>query len=220
MNAQVLVVPDGGIRGWYEKVQIVPFGEYVPFRRLLDALGAPLENVANDATRGRDPAYLVVDHESLGVGVGVMISWEVFFADRGRAAGDGMLMINPTNGASYTWTILQTQQIASSKLRATETGRWVVQVSPTGFSAFVSPEGEVVARTEVGEQVVNNADVPRRGGTTWYSRLVDTPWWLLAMAVLVVARLAARADERRGRPDEVADGEPATPAATTAAGTR
>ena len=58
----------------------------------------------------------------------------------GRASRHGgEVIINPTNGASYTGTILQTQQVASSRLRAIETGRWVVQAAPTGFSEFVTP---------------------------------------------------------------------------------
>jgi apolipoprotein N-acyltransferase len=192
VNAQVLVLPDGSVEGWYEKVHIVPFGEYVPLRGFLQALGAPLEHVASDATRGRDPAYLFVDHDGVDVGIGVMISWEVFFGARGRAADDGMLMINPTNGASYTWTILQTQQIASSRLRAAETGRWVVQVSPTGFSAFVAPDGEVIDRTDISEQAVITHDVPLRGGETWYSVLGDWPWRLLAIAVFALATAMSR----------------------------
>ena len=118
----------------------MPFGEYVPMRGLLEALGAPLDQVPNDAVAGRDPA---VNELPDGTRLGVMISWEVFFGGRGRAAttadgtGDTAILLNPTNGASYTGTVLQTQQIASSKLRAVENGRWVVQVSPTGFSARI-----------------------------------------------------------------------------------
>ncbi len=89
-----------------------------------------------------------------------MISWEVFFGDRGRAAADSDVLLNPTNGASYTGTILQTQQVASSRLRAVETGRWVVQVSPTGFSAFISPDGDVFQRTGVSERRVITMDGP------------------------------------------------------------
>ena len=195
VNAQTLVLPDGTVTGWYEKVHIVPFGEYVPLRGVFEALGAPLDNVAADATSGQDPPYLVVQHDGRQVPIGVMISWEVFFGERGRAADDAMLLINPTNGASYTWTILQTQQIASSRLRATETGRWVVQVSPTGFSAFVSPDGEVYDRTDVGEQAVITRDVPLRDGSTWYSRLGDWPWRLLALATLVLAVWRGRVDD-------------------------
>jgi apolipoprotein N-acyltransferase len=192
VNAQALVLPDGTVAGWYEKVHIVPFGEYVPLRGLFEALGAPLDDVASDATEGQDPAYLVLDRDGVGIDIGVMISWEVFFGDRGRAAGDGMVMINPTNGASYTWTILQTQQVASSRLRAAETGRWVVQVSPTGFSAFVAPDGSVYDRTDVGEQAVITRAVPLRGGTTWYSTLGDWPWRVLLVLLLVATQLRAR----------------------------
>ena len=191
VNAQTLVLPDGTVAGWYEKVHIVPFGEYVPLRGLFEALGAPLDNIASDATEGQGPAVLVLDREGVGIDIGVMISWEVFFGDRGRAADDGMFMINPTNGASYTWTILQTQQVASSRLRAAETGRWVVQASPTGFSAFVAPDGSVYDRTDVGERAVITRAVPLRGGTTWYSTLGDWPWrvlLLLLLAVTVVRR--------------------------------
>lgn len=197
VNAQLVIEPGGDVTSWYEKVRIVPFGEYVPLRGVLEALGAPLENVASDATAGRDPAYLTVPRDDGDVTLGVMISWEVFFGDRGRAADDADVLINPTNGASYTWTILQTQQVASSRLRAAETGRWVVQVSPTGFSAFVAPDGTVYDRTSVSEQAVIRRAIPLRTGTTWYSALGDVPWRIAVLLVLA-ATLVAAARERRG----------------------
>ena len=177
----------------------MPFGEYVPLRGLLEALGAPLENVASDATEGQDPALLPMPYDGTEIDIGVMISWEVFFGDRGRAADDGDVLINPTNGASYTWTILQTQQVASSRLRAAETGRWVVQASPTGFSAFVSPDGGVFDRTDVSEQAVITRDVPLRSGVTWYSSTGDWPWRLLPLLVLIGSIVLTSRDRRRAR---------------------
>jgi apolipoprotein N-acyltransferase len=184
VNAQVIITPEGEVTGSYEKVQIVPFGEYVPMRGLLEALGAPLDQIASDATPGRDPALIELPD---GTRLGVMISWEVFFGERGRAASDGGILLNPTNGASYTGTILQTQQVASSKLRAVESGRWVVQVSPTGFSAFVSPDGTVYQRTSVSERKVITMDVPVRQGSTWYTTTGDWPWVLLVLVVLATS---------------------------------
>jgi apolipoprotein N-acyltransferase len=194
VNAQVVVAPDGEITSGYEKVRIVPFGEYVPLRGPLEALGAPLDRIASDATPGRDPAIIELPD---GTRLGVMISWEVFFGNRGAAGADSAILLNPTNGASYTGTILQTQQVASSLLRAVETGRWVVQVSPTGFSAFVSPEGEVFQRTDVSEQRVITMDVPRREGTTWYTALGDWPWTVAVLVVLGTALWFAEWRERR-----------------------
>jgi apolipoprotein N-acyltransferase len=96
----------------------------------------------------------------------------------------GSFIINPTNGSSYTWTVLQSQQIASSRLRAMEQGRWVVQASPTGFSAFVSPAGDVIDRTSVSEQIVITHTIERRDGRTWYSRTGNLPWVVLMILLL------------------------------------
>jgi apolipoprotein N-acyltransferase len=126
-----------------------------------------------------------------------VISWEVFFGNRAADGIDhgGTFILNPTNGSSYTGTILQSQQVASSRLRAIENGRWVVQVSPTGFSAFVSPDGDVFDRTSISEQKRPNGgelqyagEVPTRtitlhSGRTWYSHLGDTPFVLLMLLV-------------------------------------
>jgi apolipoprotein N-acyltransferase len=199
----VVVLPDGTVGDRYEKVQIVPFGEYVPLRGALEAIGAPVDQVPSDAIRGRDQAVISAPVGDRGdeVAMGVMISWEVFFGDRGHAAaGHGaQLLINPTNGASYTWTILQGQQVASSRLRAVEQGRWVVQVAPTGFSAFVSPEGDVYDRTGTREQAVIVRELPLREGSTWYHTLTDWPW-VSALVLLSAAAHAARWRSHRATP--------------------
>jgi len=120
----------------------------------------------------------------------------VFFGHRARDAvrNGGQLLINPTNGASFTGTIVQTQQVASSRLRALETGRWVVQIAPTGFSAFVTPNGDVQQRTEVSEAAVGVEPVGLREGQTLYARLGDLPF--VGLGALFVA-LAWLVDRRR-----------------------
>jgi apolipoprotein N-acyltransferase len=197
-NAQIVITPDGSITGRYDKVRRVPFGEYVPLRGLLEALGAPTNLVPRNAIPGHDPAYLDLPD---GTRIGVVISWEVFFGGRGRDGVDhgGQLVINPTNGSSYTWTVLQTQQVASSKLRAVETGRWVAQAAPTGFSAFVSPDADVHERTSIGEPDVLIREVPLRSGTTWYMSIGDKPWVALALVALLAALWCSGWRPRRPR---------------------
>jgi apolipoprotein N-acyltransferase len=178
----------------YVKVQRVPFGEWVPFRSLIEKV-APDTLATRDATISHQSGVL---HTPAGP-LAVVISWEVFFGHRARSgvAAGGQLLYNPTNGSTYTGTFVQTQQVASSRLRSIETGRWEVQVAPTGFSGFVSPGGKVHQRTSTSEQAVRvMRGVPLRTGLTWYVRWGDVPGRIVA-AVLLASGVAL---DRRRRP--------------------
>lgn len=191
-NFSIVVHPDGSFGSRYDKVHRVPFGEYVPLRSLVAPFAGPLLP-SRDAIAGTGPAVL----QTAQGPIGVVISWEVFFADRARDAikSGGEILINPTNGSSYTLTLVQTQQVASSRLRAVETGRWVLQAAPTGFSAVINPSGHVEQRTAISSQQVLRATVPRRTGETLYIRFADLPVTVLCVALV----LAAWAIERRER---------------------
>jgi apolipoprotein N-acyltransferase len=197
-NAQVVVTPDGNVSARYDKVRRVPFGEYMPLRRVLAAIGAPVDLVPRDALAGSGPALLDFPTARGVERAAVAISWEIFFAGRVREGveRDAGFVINPTNGSSYTWTVLQSQQIASSRLRALETGRWVVQVSPTGFSAFVSPGGKVFDRTGVSERAILDRVIAIRTGHTVYATVGDGAW---IAAIVIVLALCVIVDIRRRR---------------------
>ena len=174
------------------KERRVPFGEYVPMRSVIEPL-APAAMTSRDAVVGRGPAVLETPVGDLGV----VISWEVFFPDRARDAvgNGGQVLLNPTNGSSFSGTQVQTQQVASSRLRAIETGRWVLQVAPTGFSAVVAPDGRLLQRTAVSERAVVQATVELRDGRTWALAGGDWPTLLTALVALtsgwIVRRRAA-----------------------------
>ncbi|MFV0525210.1 MAG: nitrilase-related carbon-nitrogen hydrolase, partial [Acidimicrobiales bacterium] len=95
------------------------------------------------------------------------------------------LLINPSNAASYWLTQVQTQQVASNRLRAIENDRWTLQLTPTGLSAVIDPDGRVEQRTDVGEQAVLVDTVEMRSGETIATRL--GPWPLAVYGVAVVA---------------------------------
>jgi apolipoprotein N-acyltransferase len=193
-NTAVVFGPDGAELDRYDKVRRVPFGEYVPLRNLLDPI-AHAQLPPKDAVVGTAPNAA----DSPAGRVGMVISWEVFFPRRVRsAANDGAeIILNPTNGSSYWLTQVQTQQIASSTLRAVESGRWLVQAAPTGFSAVIDPSGNVFDRTDVGTRDVAQRQVQLRRGSTIAMVVGNTPALVAAAAALVAAWLISLSDRRR-----------------------
>ncbi len=194
-NEVVAFGPDGTVVSRYEKVHRVPFGEYVPYRSVFARLG-DLSAVPRDAVPGTGTGLLRTPAGPLGA----MISFEVFYADRGRTpvrAGAELLVV-PTNTSSYATGQIPTQEIAASEVQAVQQGRDLLQAAPTGFSAWVTNRGTLLARSTLGVRQVVPAVLQRRVGRTLYVRLGDTPV-LLASGVALVAGwwLAARARGRR-----------------------
>lgn len=190
LNAQVTVMPDGAILSRYDKLRRVPFGEYVPLRWLIEPF-APAALPSRDARAGTGPAIIDTGTGALAA---VSISWEVFHDDRAHDGmrNGGQILINPTNGSSYWLTIVQTQQVASSQLRAIETGRYVLQAAPTGFSAIVEPDGTVIDRSGVSEAKVIQGTVELRDGQTWSVRFGPWPALVMALVALATAWRSAR----------------------------
>ena len=192
VNFSTAISPEGVELDRYDKVRTVPFGEFVPLRGLIERFSS--EVPGRDALPGTGPASIDAGVAQLGVS----ISWEIFFDSRGRAAirDGGQILVNPTNGSSFWLTILQSQQIASSRLRAQETGRWVLQAAPTGFSGIIDPNGNVLERTSISEQAVLYGTVERREGLTLATRLGALPILILSLVVVV----ATHARRRRYNP--------------------
>jgi len=185
LNYVEVLEPEGQISGRFEKVRTVPFGEFVPLRGLVERF-AKDSLPARDVRPGTEPAVI---NSSLGK-LGVVISWEVFFEERAREAAkhEAGIIINPTNGASYWLTQVQSQQVASSQLRAIETGRWLLQSAPTGFSAIIDPSGKVIQRTGISEQAVLQAGVGIRTGNTWYTEIGIWPMLVISFILFGLGR--------------------------------
>ncbi|MBA2624891.1 MAG: apolipoprotein N-acyltransferase, partial [Acidimicrobiia bacterium] len=194
-NALVVWGPDGEVVARYDKVQRVPFGEYIPFRSVVERV-ADVGDVPRDATKGEGPGIVRLDAAG---DLGVVISFEVFFARRARAAmrAGGEVLLAPTNASSYPTGQMPALELAAARIRALETGRDVLQAAPTGFSAFVDPDGDVDAVSDLGTPAVLEREVPRRQGSTPYTRLGDGPLVVGSAVALAVAWALART--RRGR---------------------
>ena len=133
--------------------------------------------------------------------LGAMVSFEVFYADRGRASvrAGAELLIVPTNTASYATSQVPTQELAAAKIQAVQQGRDLLQASPTGFSAAIDHRGVLEARSVIGARQVVFATLDRRTGTTLYVRFGDLPVLVLAAVALVAGWwLATRRRGGRG----------------------
>ena len=195
LNEEVAFDPQGGYVGAIEKVHAVPFGEYVPLRPLLSHL-VSLAAVPRDAVVGHNDGVLDLG----GTRVGVLISFETFFPDRGAVesrAGAEVLLV-PTNTASYASTELPTQELAATRLLAIATGRDVLQAATTGYSALVTPQGEVEHMTRLDAVALVRATLPLRSGLTLYDRFGELPVLVIATAAVLGAwaRLRERATRR------------------------
>ncbi|MGH9177532.1 MAG: apolipoprotein N-acyltransferase, partial [Acidimicrobiales bacterium] len=181
-NMAVAWGPDGQVVDRFEKVHRVPFGEYVPGRRFFDRI-ADLSDVPRDAIPGSGPGLLRTPAGDLGV----LVSYEVFFAGRGREAvrAGARLLVVPTNAASYSTSQVPTQQVATARLRAIETGRDLLQAAPTGYSAVIDHRGRLRARSTLGRRQALHATATLRSGRTLYLRWGD--WPVLALAAGAVA---------------------------------
>jgi apolipoprotein N-acyltransferase len=197
-NAAVAWGPNGQIIARYDKAHRVPFGEYIPGRFLIRHL-ANLSAIPRDAIAGHGPGLLRTPSGPLGV----MISYEVFFPARARAAvrAGAQVLLVPTNASSYRTGQVPAQEIAAARLRAWETGRAVVQAAPTGYAAVIDARGHLLARSRLGPARVLQAVVQPRIGQTVFVRWGDR--WLVVLAAVVL--LLAWSPRRTG-PDTQSPG--------------
>jgi apolipoprotein N-acyltransferase len=197
-NAAVLWGPDGSRQGRYEKEHRVPFGEYIPGRALLEQVTDLTALVPRDAVIGDDEALL---QPADGPPLGVVISYEILFADRVREAvtAGGQIVLVPTNAASYVTEDVPAIELAAARLRAREFGRTVVQAAPTGYTAVVRADGEVTAVSGLSAPALLRENVELRTGLTPYARLGDVPFVTLAIVLLLAAPLTAAVRRRSPR---------------------
>lgn len=181
-NEIVAFSPSGRVVSRFDKVHRVPFGEYVPLRGIVRHL-ADLSAVPDDAVPGHGDGVL---HTPAGR-LGTMVSYEVFFADRGRTAtrAGARLLVVPTNTSSYSTAQVPTQEIAAARLQALSEGRDLIQAAPTGFSALVDHDGHVLERSDLGRRALVVGTVALRDGRTLYERLGEVPVLAAAGAAVV-----------------------------------
>ena len=182
------VVGREGIEGpRYDKMRLVPFGEYVPAWAGLIFPQALVREVGR-FTPGRNPVALQAQ-----VPMGMAICYEVVFPGLavGQVRQGAELLSSLTNDGWYGDSWAPHQHLAHAVLRAVETRRWLVRAALTGVSAAIDPSGRVVGSMEIGRSGVLLAEVAPAIGQTPRVRWGD--WWLGVCALLVAACAVAEA---------------------------
>ena len=163
-----------GIVGRYDKMHLVPFGEYVPLSRLIGFVRGWAEFIA-DLEPGPGPVVFPGPPAPFGV----IICYEGIFPELVRAfvRGGALFMVNMTNDAWFGRTSGPWQHLAMYPLRAVEHRVAIARAANTGVSAFIAPTGRIVREAALFERGILADALPLRGGVTLYTRLGDWFVW-------------------------------------------
>jgi apolipoprotein N-acyltransferase len=190
-NSAFLVRADGSTGGVYRKMHLVPFGEYVPFQKLL-FFAAPLTEQVGTFAPGLDPALLPVN----GHRISVAICYEVVYPNLVRrfVAGGSEMLTTITNDAWFGRTSAPYQHFEQAAMRGIEEGRYMVRAANTGISGIVDPYGRVLERSDIFQAAVLVGDARFLRTSTFYARNGDILAYasvVMTAALLVIARRRA-----------------------------
>ena len=198
LNVGQLWTPGTGAGAIYAKRQLVPFGEYIPWRGFVSQLTSLTGLVPTNFA----PGHSAVVFRTGQIRLGDVICYEVGFDRLVRSevtAGANLLTVQ-TNDADFEidgQTGESEQQLAMARIRAVESDRAVVVASTTGVSAIIAPDGHLIAHSGTWQQAVLEAKVPLITHRTWADDAGAWPEWAI-VGLTALALLAAAAGYRRG----------------------
>jgi apolipoprotein N-acyltransferase len=185
-NSASLFSPQGELVTRYDKVHLVPFGEYVPFRQLF-FFAAGLTDQVGDFTRGSSRAPLQAGDMKLGV----FICYESIFPDEVRQSVDegAEVFVNISNDGWYGDSGAYAQHLRQARMRAIENSRWLLRDTNTGVTASIDPYGRIVASIPRKLRTELLAPFGLTNVTTFYTRHGD--WFAYLCAIISLGGLIA-----------------------------
>lgn len=192
LNSAIVWGPDSGPGEQHVKRKLVPFGEYLPLRSVMEALSPYAAQAGNFVPGGGDGVVTLN-----GTPTAVATCYEVAFDDlvRDSVQNGAQIITVPTNNATFGRTDMTYQQLAMSRVRAVEHGRPVLVAATSGVSAIIESDGAVLRQSGIFTGDVLVADVGLRPDTTTATRIGPAPEILisvLALGALLVAILRMR----------------------------
>lgn len=188
-NSAYLIDAGGQVAGRYDKVHLVPFGEYVPLKNLLPFMDTLVAQVGNFDAGEKGHTISGAD-----VDIGMLICYEAIFPGLSAemAANGADFLVNITNDAWFGKTAAPAQHFSMAVFRAVENRRSLVRAANTGISGFIDPAGRVLETSALLEPAVLNRRVALlQGDKTIYTRYKDfLPYGcLIASLIGIVIKL-------------------------------
>ena len=194
-NSAALISPAGDWTARYDKVHLVPFGEYLPFPQLF-AFAGGLTKEVGEFQHGASRAPLDAGSTPLGI----FICYESVFPGEVRQFSQqgAQVLVNLSNDGWYGDSGAYAQHLNQTRMRAIENDRWLLSATNTGVTASIDPYGRTVARLPRKERGALVAPYALTSVTTFYTRHGDWFAWLCAIisAGALVTRFAIR---KKGR---------------------
>ncbi len=191
LNAGILWLPRvGPVTPYYVKQHPAPFGEYVPLRGVARIFSSAVDRVSQDFAAGTRVGTFRVATSAGPVELGDVICFEVGYDGliRDTVRGGAQLLAVQTNNATFGHTAQSAQQLDMTRMRAIETGRWVLSSSTSGISAVIGPDGRTRQRTGLFEPAVlvhgvalSDARTPAVSLGLWSESLLATVGALMAL---------------------------------------
>ncbi len=186
-NSAVLLGPDGSEIARYDKIHLVPFGEFVPW-----PFGAVVQKITHEAG-DFVPGDRVVVARAGERRIGTFICYESAFPDAVRkfvAAGAGLL-VNISNDGWFGRSAAREQHLLIARMRALENARWLLRATNTGLTAVIDPAGRVVGELPPDRAGVLVSQFDYSGRMTPYTRWGEWLWWA-ALAATAAAKVWER----------------------------
>ncbi len=179
-NAAFLV-SGGRTIGHYDKIRLVPFGEYVPLRRMLFFAHKLVHEVGNFEFGAKETPLVGL------LRYGPAICYEIVFPQipRTQVVHGADVLVTITNDAWYDGTSAPRQHLNQARLRSIETDRYLLRAGTTGISAFIDPTGRIVGELAMNRQGIVYAHFQPRHSTTLYVRFGDWFAWIACTVTLL-----------------------------------
>lgn len=190
-NSVFLINPDGTVSGKYDKVHLVPFGEYIPFNKFIPFAHKIVQEIG-DFRPGKEGKTLTLQN----YGLGIQICYEIIFPNLARSLvnNHAAILINVTNDAWFGKSSAPYQHFSMTVFRAVENRRTLIRSANTGISGFVDPTGRIIASTPLFQEAVLTRSIPVIQTKTLYTRIGD----IFAIACLIITFVYACFISKKG----------------------